>query len=94
MITITKEELLKFAHLSRIEIQATEIDSLLKQLNGVLNYAQRVQEIAKPIEESLQKNRNVWRDDVIIKTNPQPLLANAPEQEADYFVVPVVLDNE
>lgn len=94
MVKVTKEELLKFAHLSRIEIHETEIESLLKQLNDVLSYAQRVQDIAQQSEELLHKNANSWREDEVIKTDPQPLLNNAPEHESGYFVVPVVLENE
>lgn len=94
MVKVTKEELLKFAHLSRIDVNETEIESLLKQLNDVLNYARRVQNVAQEAQELLHKNNNAWREDEVIKTDPQPLLANAPEHESGYFVVPVILENE
>ncbi|BDC34381.1 hypothetical protein Noda2021_03390 [Candidatus Dependentiae bacterium Noda2021] len=94
MVKVTREELLKFAHLSRIDVNESEIESLLKQLNDVLNYARRVQNVAQEAQELLHKNENAWREDEVIKTDPQPLLSNAPEHESGYFVVPVILENE
>ena len=94
MVKVTREELLKFAHLSRIDVNESEIESLLKQLNDVLNYARRVQNVAQQAQELLHKNNNTWREDKVNKTDPQPLLANAPEHESGYFVVPVILENE
>lgn len=95
MQTISKEELLNLARLSRLELEEHEISSLMQQIESVLQYAQRVQEMAHgdsmPLE--LKKNSNVMREDVVIPTDPAPLLAQAPACEQDYFVVPVILEN-
>ena len=95
MQTISKEELLHLAHLSRLELDDHEIASLIKQIDSVLQYARCVQEIAHgntmPLE--LKKNSNVMREDVVIPTNPAPILEQAPECEQNYFVVPVILEN-
>lgn len=92
MIKISREEVLHIASLSRIEISEDEIPGLIKNLEEVLTYAARVQEIASGTQESSAKNVNVFRDDIAIPTDPKPILANAPKQEENYFVVPVVLE--
>ncbi len=46
MALITKEEVLKIAHMSRIAIHEDEIDELTKQLEAVLAYAARINEVA------------------------------------------------
>lgn len=46
MAIITKEEVLNIARLSRITIHEDEIDAVLKQLEAVLQYAARVNEVA------------------------------------------------
>ncbi len=92
MIKISREEVLHIASLSRIEISEDEIPGLIKNLEEVLTYAARVQEIASGTQESSAKNVNVFRDDIAIPTDPKPILANAPKREENYFVVPVVLE--
>lgn len=92
MIKISREEVLHIASLSRIEISEDEIPGLIKNLEEVLTYAARVQEIVSGTQEYSAKNVNVFRDDIVIPTDPKPILANAPKREENYFVVPVVLE--
>ena len=92
MIKISREEVVHIAALSRIELSEDEIPGLIKSLEEVLTYAARVQEIATGAQESSSKNVNVFLDDVVIATDPKPILANAPKREENYFVVPVVLE--
>lgn len=93
MSIITKEEVEKIAKLSNIELSETEITQAQKHIAAVLEYAARVQDIAKDVDVALLKNQNIERDDVIIPCNPQPILAQAPEREGDFFVVPVIIEN-
>ncbi len=94
MIIITREEVLKIAHMSRIEVREDEIEALIQQLQGVLSYAQRVVEIASDIEEPITKNVNFFREDVVIVTDPELSLAQAPDREGNFFVVPAILEQE
>ncbi|HEX4068734.1 MAG TPA: Asp-tRNA(Asn)/Glu-tRNA(Gln) amidotransferase subunit GatC [Candidatus Babeliales bacterium] len=91
---ITKEEIEKIARLSHIELSETEMINAMKHLEAVLGYAARVQEIAKDINVPTLKNKNVEREDIVIPTDVQPILAQAPEREGDYFVVPVIIENQ
>ena len=95
MPKISKDEIRKLARLSRLDIHDDEIAPLTKKIDDILSYAERVREVAEDVEEPSNRNINVFREDVVIKTGPDPILAQAPEREEDYFVVPVVLeDNE
>ena len=89
---ITKEEVAKIARLSNIELSQAEIIEAQKHLEAVLQYAARVQDIAKDIDVAILKNSNIERDDVIIPCDPQTILAQAPEREGDFFVVPVIIE--
>lgn len=95
MQRISKEELLGLARLSRLELDENEIQSLMQQIEAVLSYAQRVQEIAQKgfLPEQSTKNINVMREDVIIPTDSKSILEQAPESEQNYFVVPVILEH-
>jgi aspartyl/glutamyl-tRNA(Asn/Gln) amidotransferase C subunit len=92
MITISRQEVLKIAHMSNIMLPEHEIDGVIHQLSAVLSYAARVKEIATAIDEALDKNENVMRNDVSIPTQAAPILACAPEREATYFVVPAIIE--
>ena len=91
---ITKEEVEKIAQLSHIELSETELTNAMKHLDAVLSYAARVQEIAKDVDVASLKNCNIERDDVVISTDPQTILAQAPEREGDFFVVPVIIEGQ
>lgn len=92
MAKITREEVLKIAKMSQLAIHEDEIPAFIKQLEQVLSYAERVNEIAAVVEEPSNRNVNTFRNDVVDKTDPEPILDQAPVREGDYFVVPVILE--
>lgn len=93
MTKITKEEVLKIAKMSHLELHEDEIPALIKQLDDVLSYAERVKEVSGVSEEAPVRNINVMRDDIAQPSDPEKLLAQAPEREGNYFVVPAILDH-
>jgi aspartyl-tRNA(Asn)/glutamyl-tRNA(Gln) amidotransferase subunit C len=93
MSIITKEEVAKIARLSNIELSEEEVVHAQQHLEAVLSYAARVQDIAKDVDITLLKNQNVERKDIVQPCHPEPILAQAPEREGDFFVVPVIIEN-
>lgn len=93
MANITQEEVLKIAALSKIEIAQQDIPELVRRLQSVLEYAERVQDIAKEAEIVLFKNINADRQDVVVPCDTQAILKQAPQEENGYFVVPKIIDN-
>ena len=94
-MSISREEVIKLAYISRISLDEQEIEPVIKQLAEVLAYAQRVQDLATELDEQpSHKNVNVMRDDVVVLSNPEILLSRAPEREENYFVVPRILDTK
>jgi len=94
MIKISKEEVLKIADMTRVSLHEKEIEGMTKHLESVLSYAQRVQEIAADIEEPSNKNVNVFREDVVVKSDPEKILSQALEREENYFVVPMIIEGK
>ena len=93
MALITKEEVLKIAHMSRIAIHDHEIEPIMAQLEAVLSYAQRVTDIQK-VQEIVVQNTNIMREDQPVVTAVEPLLARGPVVQEHFYVVPAVLDTE
>jgi aspartyl/glutamyl-tRNA(Asn/Gln) amidotransferase C subunit len=94
MTKVTKEEVKKFAEMTKVSFQEHEWDGIIQQLNDVLTYAERVVQIAQQqVDSPSIKNVNADRADSAIPSNVQAILAQAPQQEDNYFVVPKFLDN-
>ncbi|MFA5998929.1 MAG: Asp-tRNA(Asn)/Glu-tRNA(Gln) amidotransferase subunit GatC [Candidatus Babeliales bacterium] len=94
MSKVTKEEVRKLAELTKVSFEEHELDGIIAQLNDVLAYAERVVQIAQQqVDMPSSKNVNCDRADVVIPTDIAPILAQAPQQEDNYFVVPKFLDN-
>lgn len=92
---ISREEVIKIANISKIALKESEIEPLVKQLEDVLSYAQCVKKVADElVDQPSNKNVNFLREDVIVRTNAQAVLGQAPEREGDFFVVPKILDNK
>lgn len=93
MASISREDLLKLARMSQIVLSEDEISYFTQQLEARLTYITGLKDIVDrlnlPIEEP--SIVNVLRKDVAMPCNPEPLLAQAPQREENYFVVPVVV---
>lgn len=93
MTLISSEEVVKIAHISHIQLHTQEIEPLKHQLEQILNYAVRVAEAAGNTYGVSTKNVNVLREDVAIGSDVQLVLKQAPQTEGNYFVVPIILEN-
>ena len=93
MTKMTREEVLKIAQISKLEILEEEIEPIIKHLEAVLSYAERVNEIASDVEVPSDKKINVFREDIVVSTDPEPILSQAPDREDDFFVVPKIIEN-
>ncbi len=93
MTKISRDEVINIARMSQIALREEEINSLTIQLGQVLSYAERVMQVAVNVEEPSTKQVNVFRADLVVSQNPEPILAQAPEREGNYFVVPKILES-
>ncbi|MBT3827968.1 aspartyl/glutamyl-tRNA amidotransferase subunit C [bacterium] len=94
MATITPLDIKKLAKLSNIALREEEIAPLTKQIDDILSYAQCVVQAAQEVKLASRSKINVFRPDQALKTDPEPLLAQAPQREQNYFVVPVILKKD
>ena len=92
MAEIDREQLLKVAHLARLELREGEVERLGQQLNDILAAVSKVSQLDLadvPATSHPLDVVNVWDTD-----EPRPCLtveealANAPDREGDMFRVP------
>lgn len=95
MVDFKKDELLKIAAISGLQLDPEEISTFSKQLQILLSYTSELEQIPQKPTFSAQHNINVFRDDrTVLQTDSQPLLALAPKREDTYFVVPKMISEQ
>lgn len=93
---IQKEEVEYVAHLARLEFQAEETEKFTAQLNDILLYMDKLNEVdttgVTPMSHAITVT-NAFREDTIKESLSRDLsLANAPEARGDCFLVPRVVE--
>lgn len=96
MQDVSKEELLHIADLAQLELEESEVDNYLGNLQEILNFANIVNNA--PVDDlditiGANEAKNVFRkDEIEIFEDTQSLLQNAPAKEMNMFKVPKVVN--
>ncbi len=93
MTKVSKEELVRVAKISRLHVHEHDTLACMQQLEDVLSYVERIKEVGQDADIPSGKSVNVMREDTVTPADPAPLLEQAPQQEAHYFVVPRILSS-
>jgi aspartyl-tRNA(Asn)/glutamyl-tRNA(Gln) amidotransferase subunit C len=93
---LSREEVLHIALLARLGLAETDVDRFGEQLSNILEQFEALQQVdttdVPPTAQSIPL-QNVMRDDEVAPSLPQSqVLANAPQQEEDFFRVRAVLE--
>jgi aspartyl-tRNA(Asn)/glutamyl-tRNA(Gln) amidotransferase subunit C len=95
-MSLDKETVRKIGVLARLEISEDEVEGLSKEMNDILNWFEKLEQVntdgvapmASVVNQSLH-----WRKDEITGGEIQDkVLANAPDSEDGYFLVPKVVE--
>ena len=93
---IDKSQVKKVAKLSRISLQDNKIASLSKDLDSILTFVEKLNELdtkeiktLKSIADKTLEARKDIVDDGKIKND---ILKNSPEKNEDFFIVPKVIE--
>ena len=93
---IDKNTINKIAKLSRIKLEEKEADSLIKDLNSILDWVEQLNEVntekVEPLSNislsKLPKRKDISEN----KNNSKEILSNAPDKLEGYFAVPKVVE--
>lgn len=95
-MAIDKETVKRVAFLSRLKIEDDKIEATEKEFNKILGWVEQLNEVDTENVEplvSVNESNLICRDDVVNDgEKTKEILANAPMQEFDYFVVPKVVE--
>jgi aspartyl-tRNA(Asn)/glutamyl-tRNA(Gln) amidotransferase subunit C len=94
-MTLTREAVLHVANLARLSLNPAEVDTFTRQLNDILAYVAKLQEVdtagIPPLAHAMPLSNAFREDEVEPGLERERSLANAPEREAGAFVVPRVI---
>ena len=93
---ISKEDILKLARLSRLVVNDAEATRLLQDLNSILGYVARLEQVDVSKVEPMSHvhgSTNVYREDVVEPSLPsQSVMDMAPDHSGRFIRVPIVID--
>lgn len=91
---ISKEEIEHLAKLAHLKLSSEEIEKLSHDLNKILNYIEKIQELElenlEPLINILEKLKA--RQDLPQSFENQEIVNNFPEKENNYLKVPKILE--
>lgn len=92
-MSVSKEDVLKVAHLSRIKIDPNQINEIQENLNNILNFVEQLNEVdCSNIDKTIEYSSKLHeRQDIAQKCDPS-IMNNAPQKEYNMFVVPKVVE--
>ena len=95
-MSITKEEIIKVAHLAHINVSQEEIKQVEKKLVGILDLIEKMQEVdtdsIEPMSHALDINQPLREDKVTEKDIRDKSLSLAPHSEQSLFIVPQIIE--
>lgn len=96
MAKITKREVGHVAKLARLELSEEEQEVFTKQLNSILTYVEKLNELdtkdIEPISHVLPI-RNVFKEDEVKESLPRErALSNASDKTEEFYRVPKIIE--
>lgn len=95
-MSMSREEVAKVALLARLRLSPEELETFTGQLNTIVDFVAQLQELdtadVEPLAHGVEV-RNVFREDAVQEPlDREAALQNAPKRNAEFFLVPVVLE--
>ncbi len=93
---ITRQEVENVARLARLELAGEEVEQMTRQLDTILSYVAKLDELdttGVAVTTHTQNVCNAFRDDEVHRSLPrEKALANGPVHNNESFVVPKVIN--
>ncbi|MEZ6066009.1 MAG: Asp-tRNA(Asn)/Glu-tRNA(Gln) amidotransferase subunit GatC [Planctomycetaceae bacterium] len=94
---LTPDDVRKVARLARLKLSDEEVATYTRQLGQVLHYIDMLEELdttgIEPMAHAIELHNVLRADELEPSLPPEAALANAPQANASYFLVPSILDH-
>lgn len=97
-MAVTKKDVEYIAALARLKFNDAELENYTHQLNDILKYVEKLNELNTDNVEPLShpvENANVFREDKLKPSiSTEEALKNAPNRTDEFFKVPKVINQD
>lgn len=97
-MSVTRKDVEHIAELARLKFKEEELESFTTQLNEILEYMEKLNELDTENVEPLShpvESQNIFREDgVKPSVNREDALKNAPQKDDEFFKVPKVIGGD
>lgn len=95
-MSVTKEDVKYVADLAHLQLTEEESDSLVNDMNQILDYMTTLEELdtsdVEPLEHVIDLEYRLRNDEAKEPVDHKEALKNAPDADSDYFRVPRVIE--
>ncbi|MCC5913211.1 MAG: Asp-tRNA(Asn)/Glu-tRNA(Gln) amidotransferase subunit GatC [Balneolaceae bacterium] len=96
-MSVTKEDVHYVANLARLQLKDEEAEGLKEDMNKILGYMEKLEELdtenVEPLEHVTEVTASKFRkDEAKEPLSHDDALKNAPDADSDYFRVPRVIE--
>ena len=95
-MALTSQDIVRIAHLARLEISPSESEQALTQLNGFFNIVEKMRAVdtqgIEPLAHPLEATQRLRADVVTERNQRDAYQAIAPAVESGLYLVPKVIE--
>ena len=95
-MSLESKDVSNIAHLARLAIEESDLESLGKELSGILDLVAQMEQVdtdaVGPMAHPLDMVQRLRADEVTEENLREDLMANAPAAESGLFLVPKVIE--
>ncbi|MHB1686854.1 MAG: Asp-tRNA(Asn)/Glu-tRNA(Gln) amidotransferase subunit GatC [Ignavibacteriaceae bacterium] len=97
-MSVTRKDVEYIAELARLKFSGEELESFTKDLNEILTYVEKLNELntgnVEPLSHPVEGS-NAFREDIVKPSiDSEQALKNAPDKDESFFKVPKVIGGE
>jgi len=95
-MSVDADTVRKVAKLARIAVQDHEVEPFAKELSGILDWVEQLQEVdvtgVEPMTSAVPMRLKRREDEITDGDRRDDILANAPDSREGFFAVPKVVE--
>ena len=95
-MSVDKDTVRRIARLARLALEEERVEPMVQELNGILAWVEQLKEVdiegVAPLTSVVEQRVKMREDVVSAGGNADALMANAPQGEEHFFVVPKVVE--
>lgn len=95
-MSVDKDTVRRIARLARLKLEEERVEPMVQELNEILAWVEQLKEVdvegVAPMTSVVEQRLKMRQDVITEPDNAGALMANAPQSEDHFFVVPKVVE--